>query len=70
MPSIFLNDADLSRGRSYDVVKPGVRDQWGTDPFKLTGLDGWLYGRGEDDAQYTFFRARFLNNGRFGNRRL
>lgn len=33
----------------YDVVPASVPDTWSSDPFTLTGRDGWLYGRGVTD---------------------
>lgn len=33
----------------YDVVKDGSAEQWDTEPFTMTGRDGYLYGRGVSD---------------------
>ena len=33
-----------------DVVE-AAREDWGTDPYKLTEKDGWLYGRGTIDMK-------------------
>ena len=33
----------------YDVVPVGNRAEWQTDPWKLTGINGYLYGRGSTD---------------------
>jgi di- and tripeptidase len=30
----------------YDVVPPGQEDAWKSDPFVMSGRDGYLYGRG------------------------
>lgn len=38
----------------YDVIFAQNDDnQWLTDPFKLTGRDGYLYGRGTSDNKVT-----------------
>lgn len=34
-----------------DTVDPGDLNQWHTDPFKMTEIDGKLYGRGTDDMK-------------------
>ncbi|MBM0869086.1 succinyl-diaminopimelate desuccinylase [Staphylococcus auricularis] len=34
-----------------DVVSPGDHDKWTYDPFKLTEMDGKLYGRGTADMK-------------------
>ncbi|KAG8994336.1 hypothetical protein FRB93_001592 [Tulasnella sp. JGI-2019a] len=33
----------------YDVIASGSVSAWDTDPFSLTGLNGYLYGRGVSD---------------------
>ena len=33
----------------YDVVPVGIEAAWNTDPFTLTGKDGYLYARGVTD---------------------
>ena len=33
----------------YDVMPPGEESSWDSDPFKLTGRGGYLYGRGVTD---------------------
>ncbi|KAM0790317.1 hypothetical protein ACM66B_003203 [Microbotryomycetes sp. NB124-2] len=33
----------------YDIVPASAPEMWTSDPFKLVGKDGWLYGRGVTD---------------------
>lgn len=35
--------------RHYDVIAAGAASGWDHDPFTLTGLNGYLYGRGVTD---------------------
>ncbi len=35
----------------YDVVSPGLRENWTDDPFKAVIRDGRLYGRGSNDMK-------------------
>lgn len=39
----------LCSGRHYDVIASGATSGWDTEPFSLTGLNGYLYGRGVSD---------------------
>ena len=43
----------------YDIVRPGPADTWKTDPFTLTGKDGWLYGRGVSDNKGPILSTAF-----------
>jgi acetylornithine deacetylase/succinyl-diaminopimelate desuccinylase-like protein len=38
----------------YDVIAAeNEKNLWGTDPFTLTGKNGYLYGRGTSDNKVT-----------------
>ncbi|KAK0628780.1 hypothetical protein B0T17DRAFT_489646 [Bombardia bombarda] len=44
----------------YDVVPADMKgDNWQTDPFKLTGRDGYLYGRGVSDNKGPIMAALY-----------
>ncbi|KAM7215202.1 hypothetical protein V8F06_009425 [Rhypophila decipiens] len=44
----------------YDVVPaPSKDDKWKTDPFNLTGKDGYLYGRGVSDNKGPIIAALY-----------
>lgn len=42
-----------------DVVPPGESSLWNTDPYKVTVIDGKLYGRGVEDNQQGLVGAIF-----------
>ena len=56
-PNVILTIPGRNSGRSLwimshlDVVPPGNRDLWDTDPYKVTEKEGKLYGRGTEDNQ-------------------
>ena len=39
--------------------QPADTDDWETDPFVLTGQDGYLYGRGSSDNKGSVLAAIF-----------
>ena len=43
----------------YDVIPAEVGQGWSTDPFVLTGLNGYLYGRGVSDNKGPCLAAMF-----------
>lgn len=43
----------------YDVIPAEVGQGWSTDPFVLTGLNGYLYGRGVSDNKGPCLAALF-----------
>lgn len=43
----------------YDVIIADKIDQWETDPFELTNLDGYMYGRGVSDNKGPILAAIF-----------
>ncbi|KAK3315974.1 hypothetical protein B0H66DRAFT_560053 [Apodospora peruviana] len=44
----------------YDVVPADMKgDNWQTDPFKLSGVDGYLYGRGVSDNKGPIIAALY-----------
>ncbi|KAG0173539.1 hypothetical protein DFQ28_002157 [Apophysomyces sp. BC1034] len=47
----------------YDVIVAGNENcQWNTDPFKLTGKNGYLYGRGTSDNKGPMLACIFAVN--------
>jgi succinyl-diaminopimelate desuccinylase len=58
-----------------DVVPTGPRDQWQSDPFVPSEIDGWLYGRGAADMKASLAAAvvaveRLFDEKALANRRL
>ncbi|ANB15209.1 glutamine amidotransferase subunit DUG2 [Sugiyamaella lignohabitans] len=43
----------------YDVITASRSDKWETDPFDLTAIDGYLYGRGVSDNKGPILAAIF-----------
>lgn len=43
----------------YDVIMADSSDQWNTEPFTLTNLDGFMYGRGVSDNKGPILAAIF-----------
>uniref|UniRef100_A0A060T998 ARAD1C42394p n=1 Tax=Blastobotrys adeninivorans TaxID=409370 RepID=A0A060T998_BLAAD len=43
----------------YDVITVSSADRWETDPFSLTALDGYMYGRGVSDNKGPVIAAVF-----------
>jgi di- and tripeptidase len=43
----------------YDVIPAPLGHGWNTDPFELTGLNGYLYGRGVSDNKGPILAALF-----------
>ena len=43
----------------YDVISAGKTEEWSTDPFFLTNLDGYMYGRGVSDNKGPILAAIF-----------
>ncbi|KAI5790462.1 WD40-repeat-containing domain protein [Pyronema domesticum] len=43
----------------YDVIPAVVGQGWSTDPFELTGVNGYLYGRGVSDNKGPILAALF-----------
>lgn len=43
----------------YDVINAEKTDQWATDPFVLTNVDGYMYGRGVSDNKGPILAAIF-----------
>ncbi|KAI5778432.1 hypothetical protein EDC01DRAFT_731807 [Geopyxis carbonaria] len=43
----------------YDVIPAETGQGWSTDPFELTGLNGYLYGRGVSDNKGPILAALF-----------
>lgn len=56
-PSVIARVPGRSSERSLwvmthlDIVPPGARDLWDTDPYEVVEKDGKLYGRGVEDNQ-------------------
>ncbi len=44
-----------------DVVPPGSRDLWETDPYKVVEKDGKLFGRGVEDNQQSMVASIFAS---------
>ncbi len=57
MPIVAGRRPGAGKGRSlilnghYDVVPPGLRENWTSDPFEAVVRDGKLYGRGANDMK-------------------
>ncbi|CDO56314.1 hypothetical protein DV495_004245 [Geotrichum candidum] len=43
----------------YDVITAENTDEWSTDPFNLTNMDGYMYGRGVSDNKGPILAAIF-----------
>lgn len=43
----------------YDVIEADKTDDWDTDPFVMTNLDGYMYGRGVSDNKGPILAAIF-----------
>ena len=63
-PSTITN-ANTNTGKTilfyahYDVIPAVAGQGWATDPFELTGLNGYLYGRGASDNKGPCLAALF-----------
>jgi acetylornithine deacetylase len=57
MPIVAGRRPGAGKGRSlilnghYDVVPPGLRENWTSDPFEAVVRDGNMYGRGANDMK-------------------
>ena len=54
----------------YDVIPATSEDSWATDPFVLTGLNGYLYGRGVSDNKGPVLAAIYAASELLLSRRL
>lgn len=43
----------------YDVISAEKNGQWATDPFEMTNMDGYMYGRGVSDNKGPILAAIF-----------
>lgn len=54
----------------YDVIAAGDADNWDTDPYCMTAMDGYLYGRGVSDNKGPILASVFAAAQLFQNSEL